>query len=127
MAARHAVIADDSKRAQQFVRSALISGGIIVDGVANNGEEALALCREFKPDIALLDFSMPGKMNGLDAARAIKAENLARYVFLVSSNMQTSVINQGTAIGAHVVGKVNDAHALLAKLSERIPGLRRGA
>lgn len=127
MAERHAVIADDSQRARSFVQSALQSHGIIVDGLAANGEEALELCRRFRPDIAILDFSMPGKMNGLDAARAIKTENLSPYVFLVSSNMQTSVINQGMAIGATVIGKVNDANALFAKIAQRVHGLRRGS
>ena len=43
-------------------------------GEASNGLEAISMVEEFKPDIVLMDISMP-KMNGLEAIREIKATN----------------------------------------------------
>src|SRR4051812_46100595 len=40
---------------------------------ANNGEDALAKIREFRPDVVIMDLNMP-VMNGLDCTRRLKAE-----------------------------------------------------
>ena len=45
-----------------------------VVGTAANGEEAISLVKEFKPDICIMDIEMPVK-NGLDAAEALRQES----------------------------------------------------
>ena len=45
--------------------------GWTVCGEASNGEEAIAMTQELRPDVVVLDLSMP-VMNGLTAARALK-------------------------------------------------------
>jgi DNA-binding NarL/FixJ family response regulator len=47
--------------------------GLSIVGEASNGDEALQLCRALRPDLMLMDVRMP-EMDGLTAARAIKAE-----------------------------------------------------
>ena len=47
--------------------------GMRVLGESGDGREAASLAKELKPDIVLLDVSLPG-MNGLTAAQHIKAE-----------------------------------------------------
>ncbi len=44
-----------------------------VVGKASNGEEAIALVHELKPDICIMDIEMPGK-SGLDAAEELKGQ-----------------------------------------------------
>jgi two-component system response regulator DegU len=39
---------------------------------ATNGEEAIALAKQCKPDLIILDLAMPGGMSGVDAARELK-------------------------------------------------------
>lgn len=57
---------------------------IEVVGTGANGDDAVALCAEHAPDIALLDIQMPGR-DGLSAAREIlERDPAARVVFLTT-------------------------------------------
>ncbi|MFQ5613839.1 MAG: response regulator [Anaerolineae bacterium] len=68
------IIADDHAVVLEGLRSLLEDEpDINVVGQAGSGEEALALVRRQRPDIALLDITMPD-MNGLEAARQIASE-----------------------------------------------------
>ena len=54
-------------------------------GEAENGLEALELCRRLRPDLVLMDVRMP-KMNGLQATQAIKQEFPTTSVLIVTSH-----------------------------------------
>ncbi|MFE1287023.1 response regulator [Streptomyces sp. NPDC058751] len=71
------VLADD----QQLIRTALRMviadiEDIEVVGEAENGEEAVALAGELRPDVVVMDIRMPG-MNGIEATRRITADTSA--------------------------------------------------
>jgi two-component system response regulator NreC len=56
---------------------------MLVVGEANNGEEAMALVKELKPDIVVMDISMP-KLNGIEATRRIVATSPESKVIALS-------------------------------------------
>lgn len=73
------VIADDERPARSFLRALLVGfDDVEVVGEAESGLEAVELIERAKPDLALLDFSMP-ELNGLQVVRALK-----RHVPLVA-------------------------------------------
>ncbi|HOJ26283.1 MAG TPA: sigma-54 dependent transcriptional regulator [Candidatus Saccharicenans sp.] len=84
------VIEDDSLVSRTLI-SHLKKRGFEVRG-AENGEEGLALFREFQPDLALLDVKLPD-INGLDVLRQVKAENKAATVIIMTAfdDMKTTV------------------------------------
>lgn len=69
--------------------------------VASDGEEALRVAREARPDIVLLDVMMP-RMNGYEVCQAIKGDpDLAdTYVALLSAKGQDSDRAKGLEAGA---------------------------
>jgi DNA-binding NarL/FixJ family response regulator len=67
----HIVIADDNDHSRAALANFLqMTEDFVVVGQANDGEEAVQLCAELHPDVALLDASMP-VMDGATAARMI--------------------------------------------------------
>jgi DNA-binding NarL/FixJ family response regulator len=67
------LIADDHAPTRSGVRQSLEAGGFEVCGEAADGEEAVKLARKEKPDVCLLDISMPGG-GGIEAAATISSE-----------------------------------------------------
>ncbi len=67
------VIADDHALLREGLRGLLQARGIDVVGLAENGREAVGLAAEHKPDVVLMDLSMP-VMGGLAATRLIVSD-----------------------------------------------------
>jgi DNA-binding NarL/FixJ family response regulator len=67
------VLADDHALFRDGLRSLLEARGLEVVGEANDGREAVALATRLRPDVLLMDLSMPN-MGGLDATRALTAQ-----------------------------------------------------
>ena len=59
------LIADDNADTRAFVRSALGSRGWTICGEAANGRQAVLMASELKPDLVIVDLSMP-MMTGLE-------------------------------------------------------------
>lgn len=79
------LLVDDHCLLLEGLTNLLDAHGIEVAGAVRDGWEALAQARELRPDIVLMDISMP-RCNGLAATRLIKAEMPdARIVILTTS------------------------------------------
>ncbi len=69
------IIADDHPLVHDALRMHLQNeSDIQIIGDANDGEEAVSMAAELKPDLIIMDITMP-KLNGLEATRKIKAQN----------------------------------------------------
>lgn len=87
--------------------------------VAMDGEEALAVLRDFVPDAILLDVVMP-KLDGFATLAAIKKNpSLAGIPVLLASNLgQKEDVDKGKALGA--AGYIVKADLSIANLVKRI-------
>ncbi len=65
------ILADDHALVRQGLKALLEREGFLVAGEASDGQEAVRLVPEVRPDVAILDISMP-LLNGLEAAREIR-------------------------------------------------------
>ncbi|MEI6454056.1 MAG: response regulator [Actinomycetes bacterium] len=91
------VVADDEAIIRLDLKELLIEAGYDVVGEAANGEEALVLINEHKPDLAILDVKMP-KMDGISVARELQA-NHEIPVLLLTAFSQRDLIEEARAVG----------------------------
>ncbi len=69
------LVADDDESIRRFLRVALChEAGVGEVREASNGSDAVRICRDWVPDVVLLDYWMP-VLDGAEAARAIRLEN----------------------------------------------------
>jgi two-component system chemotaxis response regulator CheB len=78
------LVADDSTFMRRLLTQALRDAGFEVVGEAADGDEALALYRELRPDAMTLDLAMPG-MDGIGVLRALRGERSSLPVVVVSA------------------------------------------
>src|SRR5215216_3009883 len=92
------VLAEDEAIIRLDLKETLEDEGYEVVGETGRGDEAVALVRELKPDLAILDVRMPG-MDGLTAAREITTERLAA-VLVLTAYSQRNLIEEARDAGA---------------------------
>jgi DNA-binding response OmpR family regulator len=94
------LIADDEPSLRLLVAATVASEAYAVVEAAD-GDEAWAVIKQQRPQVALLDVQMPGR-TGLDLTRAIRGapELAAMKVILLSSKGQQADIRAGMAAGA---------------------------
>jgi len=94
------VVADDDPDIRHLVRYKLEQAGSLVHATGD-GVSALAACREHRPDLVLLDVTMP-RMNGLDVCRRLRSSGDLRDVAIIMCTAMTSDtdVAEGYAAGA---------------------------
>ena len=79
------LVADDSGIIRDVMSQMLRRLGHDLVGVVKNGPDAVDLAEQEKPDLAIVDVSMPGRYSGADAAKMIREGDCARYIVVCTS------------------------------------------
>lgn len=79
---RRVLVVDDHQDSRESLADLVTALGGVVR-VAANGPQALAIAKEFLPEVVLLDLGMPG-MNGVEVAHALLADSRTSNVTLVA-------------------------------------------
>ena len=94
------VIADDHAVVRRGVRALLEKQpGFEIVAEAANGMDALNLVRKLKPDLLVLDLTMP-EMNGLELARVLREENQATDLLVFTMHFSEDVAREALRCGA---------------------------
>ncbi|WP_425391450.1 response regulator [Ekhidna sp.] len=112
------LIVDDSTYIRSSLRTLMQENGYEVVGEAKNGEMAIDLALELKPDVITLDNILPD-MTGLDVLKTINTDDFNSYVIMISAVGQQSAIVEAKENGAkHYLVKPFDDSELVGILKE---------
>jgi DNA-binding NarL/FixJ family response regulator len=92
------LLVDDHEIVRKGVREILESQWQIC-GEAENGEEAVTKTLELRPDLVLMDISMP-RVNGIEATRQIRMHRIPAKIVIFSMHDSVEIALQAKAAGA---------------------------
>ena len=110
------LIADDHAVVRSGLRALLrIDRGIEVVGEAANGVEALNLAEALRPDVVLLDVTMPPE-NGLQTARQLKERLPELFVLILTMHEDEGLLHEALRVGAsgYVIKRAEESEILHA-------------
>ena len=94
------LLVDDHEMFVQGLRSFLEREGIVVVGEALDGREAVRLADKHKPDVAILDLTLP-LLNGLDAAREIRKLSPDTKLIILTRHTEEQYVVEGLRAGVN--------------------------
>jgi DNA-binding NarL/FixJ family response regulator len=113
------LIVDDHEALRAGVRSVLEARGIEVCGEATNGQEALAKAIQLRPDLIILDITMP-VLDGFSAAREISKRLPGVGILLLSMHESASMVNIAKSSGARGYVAKSEGIARLIKAVDAV-------
>ena len=94
------LIADDHSMVRQGLKQILeLEKDITVVALASNGDEAVKLAREYKPDVILMDINMPGT-NGIQAIKELKQDKHTCKVIVLTIHQDREYLFKTIQMGA---------------------------
>ena len=100
MSDKRVLLADDHGIVRKGLRFVLeCEPGIVVVAEASNGREAVRLCEELKPDIAIVDIAMP-QLNGIEAVSLIAKASPKTQSVILSMHTDETYILRALSAGA---------------------------
>ena len=97
--AKNILISDDAAFMRMMIKDILTKNGYNVVGEAENGARAVEKYNELKPDLVLMDITMP-EMDGIQALKKIKENDPSASVIMCSAMGQQAMVIESIQAGA---------------------------
>ena len=97
--AKNILICDDAAFMRMMIKDILTKNGYNIVGEAENGAKAVEKYAELKPDLVLMDITMP-EMDGIEALKKIKAADANASIIMCSAIGQQAMVIESIQSGA---------------------------
>lgn len=97
--AKNILVCDDAAFMRMMIKDILTKNGYNIAGEAENGAKAVEKYAELKPDLVLMDITMP-EMDGIQALKKIKAADANASVIMCSAMGQQAMVIESIQSGA---------------------------
>lgn len=97
--AKNILICDDAAFMRMMIKDILTKNGYNVAGEAENGVKAVEKYNETKPDLVLMDITMP-EMDGIEALKRIREADSSANVVMCSAMGQQAMVIESIQCGA---------------------------
>lgn len=93
------LVVDDAAFVRAMLKKLIEDNGFIVSAEAENGEDAIRVYRTLKPDLVIMDITMP-LMDGLEATKRIVAYDPEAKIVIVSARGEKPMVIKAIEAGA---------------------------
>ena len=97
--AKNILVCDDAAFMRMMIKDILTKNGYTVVGEAENGLKAVEKYQEVKPDLVLMDITMP-EMDGIQALKKIKSIDSSAAIIMCSAMGQQAMVIESIQSGA---------------------------
>ena len=97
--AKNILICDDAAFMRMMIKDILTKNGYNIAGEAENGLKAIEKYNELKPDLVLMDITMP-EMDSIQALKSIKSNDPSAVVIMCSAMGQQAMVIESIQSGA---------------------------
>ncbi len=97
--AKNILICDDAAFMRMMIKDILTKNGYTIVGEAENGQKAVEKYTETKPDLVMMDITMP-EMDGIQALKKIKATDPNAAIIMCSAMGQQAMVIESIQSGA---------------------------
>ena len=97
--AKNILICDDAAFMRMMIKDILTKNGYNIAGEAENGLKAVEKYNETKPDLVMMDITMP-EMDGIQALKKIKENDPSALVIMCSAMGQQAMVIESIQAGA---------------------------
>ncbi len=97
--AKNILICDDAAFMRMMIKDILTKNGYNIAGEAENGLKAVEKYNELKPDLVLMDITMP-EMDGIQALKQIKSVDPSASIIMCSAMGQQAMVIEAIQSGA---------------------------
>ena len=97
--AKNILICDDAAFMRMMIKDILTKNGYTIVGEAENGQKAVVKYNETKPDLVMMDITMP-EMDGIQALKKIKATDPNAAIIMCSAMGQQAMVIESIQSGA---------------------------
>jgi DNA-binding NarL/FixJ family response regulator len=93
------LLAESHVMVRQGLRALLEREGMVVNGEASDGLEALRLAHMYQPEVAIMDIAMP-RLNGLETARRLREDVPQTKIIVVTMHTEEPYVLEALQAGA---------------------------
>ena len=97
--AKNILICDDAAFMRMMIKDILTKNGYNIAGEAENGAKAVEKYAELKPDLVLMDITMP-EMDGIQALKKIRESDTNAAIIMCSAMGQQAMVIESIQSGA---------------------------
>lgn len=113
------LIVEDSKNYLWIISQALLAEGFVV-ATAENGEDGFSAAKKEKPDLILLDITMP-KMDGIAMSKKLKEAGIEAPIIFLTNMSDVKHISEAAEIAADYIIKSDlSVDGIIARVKERL-------
>ncbi|MGW8195064.1 MAG: response regulator [Desulforhopalus sp.] len=92
------LIVEDEILVGMMLKKNIERHGYVVDEIATSGEEAVSMAETHRPDLLFMDVSLPGDLDGVEAALKIKEKMDIPVIFFTGNHMDKELVRRSKAV-----------------------------